>query len=439
MVRMPRLLAVASLLFASAALGQGAVGPPLLEFSFSNPGARSLGFGGTFVALADDATAAYSNPSGLTQLLDPEVSLELRSREYRTPFTESGRVTGPPTGIGIDTNPDLVFSESRNRTSDVSFFSYVHPGKGRWSVAAYRHQYANFESETRTQGLFGGDSCCGNRYHDIAEMTDLEVASYGISYGYRISDSVSVGLGLVYYSGRLSITTDIYAPDDDTLAAAFSPNSYLPGRRALVVETRASDDSVGLSAGFLWRRGPWQLGGAYRQGPSIRTVMTGIAGPVFAPEVPAGSELGVIRLEVRFPDVMSLGTSFRTKDGRMTLGVEWDRIGYSSYIRSVSQSSELDTSGMYIADANEIHLGAEYVFLSSRPLFAVRGGIWLDPDHRVRYDGEDPLTRAYFQRGDDALHYALGFGVVMKSVQLDVGVDLSDRGDTASLSAIYSF
>ena len=28
-----------------------------LEFSFSNPGARSLGFGGSFVALADDVAA----------------------------------------------------------------------------------------------------------------------------------------------------------------------------------------------------------------------------------------------------------------------------------------------------------------------------------------------------------------------------------------------
>jgi len=430
---------LASLLFAGAIRAQGPVGPPLLEFSFSNPGARSLGFGGTFVALADDATAAYSNPSGLTQLLDPEVSVELRSREYRTPFTESGRVTGPPTGIGIDTNPGLVFSESRDRTSDVSFFSYVHPGKGRWSIAAYRHQYANFESETRSQGLFGGDSCCANRYHDTVETTDLEVASYGISYGYRVNDSLSVGLGVVYYSGRLAVTTDIFAPDDDTLMAAFAPNSYLPGRRALVVESRGSDDTVGLSGGFLWRLGPWQLGGAYRQGPSIRTTMTGITGPVYDPDVPAGSELGRIDLEIQFPDVMSLGTSYSTADGRMTVAVEWDRIGYSSYVRSVDRSSDLDTDGMYIVDANEIHLGAEYVFLSSRPLFAVRGGIWLDPDHRVRYDGDDPLTRALFQRGDDTLHFAVGLGVVMKNMQIDVGVDLSDRGDTASVSAIYSF
>ena len=47
-----------------------------IEFDFSNPGARSLAMGGAFVGLADDATAAYANPAGLTALLQPEVSLE---------------------------------------------------------------------------------------------------------------------------------------------------------------------------------------------------------------------------------------------------------------------------------------------------------------------------------------------------------------------------
>ena len=50
---------------------------PFLETSFSSPGARSLSLGGAFVAMADDATAAFANPSGLVQLARPEVSIEL--------------------------------------------------------------------------------------------------------------------------------------------------------------------------------------------------------------------------------------------------------------------------------------------------------------------------------------------------------------------------
>ena len=69
-------LLLVGLLAPAAVPGQEAVVP--LQFSFSDPGARSMGFGGAFVALADDATAAFSNPAGLTQLLRPEISIEGR-------------------------------------------------------------------------------------------------------------------------------------------------------------------------------------------------------------------------------------------------------------------------------------------------------------------------------------------------------------------------
>ena len=89
-----------------ALLSTGAMaqqGPSSLEFSFSNPGARSLGFGGAFSGLADDATAAFANPAGLVQLARPEVSVEGRQWQYSVPFAEGGRISGEPTGIGVDT------------------------------------------------------------------------------------------------------------------------------------------------------------------------------------------------------------------------------------------------------------------------------------------------------------------------------------------------
>ena len=71
--------------------------PPTFEFSFSNPGARSMGFGGAFAALADDATAAFANPAGLVQLVAPEVSIEGRYWSYSTPYVSGGLIWGTPT------------------------------------------------------------------------------------------------------------------------------------------------------------------------------------------------------------------------------------------------------------------------------------------------------------------------------------------------------
>ena len=54
------------------------------QFNFITPGARATGLGGAFIGLADDATAVESNPAGLTQLYDSEVSLEFKHIAYVT-------------------------------------------------------------------------------------------------------------------------------------------------------------------------------------------------------------------------------------------------------------------------------------------------------------------------------------------------------------------
>src|SRR5438046_4823494 len=88
-----------------------------LQFNFGNPGARSLGMGGAFLGLADDASAAEANPAGLTILRKPEVSVEVRNFQEQQVFTTSG------------TYPDIqrtAFSHYSQR-ADVSFASFVYP------------------------------------------------------------------------------------------------------------------------------------------------------------------------------------------------------------------------------------------------------------------------------------------------------------------------
>src|SRR5436305_14544240 len=61
-----------------------------LQFNFGNPGARSLGMGGAFLGLADDASAAEANPAGLTILRKPEITIEGRNYQEKQVFTTSG-------------------------------------------------------------------------------------------------------------------------------------------------------------------------------------------------------------------------------------------------------------------------------------------------------------------------------------------------------------
>lgn len=45
------------------------------DLTFAGAGARAMGIGGAFVAVADDATAIHWNPAGLTQLKKPEIAI----------------------------------------------------------------------------------------------------------------------------------------------------------------------------------------------------------------------------------------------------------------------------------------------------------------------------------------------------------------------------
>ena len=423
--------------------------PSTFEFSFSNPGARSLGLGGAFTALADDATAAFANPAGLVQLVSIEVSAELRHWRYSTPYIEGGRYEGEPTGIGLDTTDGLRTAVSEEQLTGLSFLSMVYP-KGNWSFAVYRHQLANFRAQTATQGLFPGNGA--PRAFDRRWSTELDIVSYGAAGAYRIGDRFSLGLGIVHFRGRLDAPFEWSLPDDiDTLQGVFGPTSYLPERQLANGEMGIDDSDWGLSAGLLWAFAEgWSLGAFYRQGPEFRLVFDVTGGPLapefLDPDFTPGATILTIATPMQFPDVYGLGIAYRSPDGKLAVGFEWDRVGYSSIFDSFdpvvieSLDDDLDL-GINLAadDGNELRLGAEYAFLNLKPVLAFRAGVWLDPDHRFRSISDDPEHRALFQAGEDEVHVAVGVGLAFKSFQIDLAADFSDLVDTASLSVIYSF
>src|SRR5260370_322495 len=124
-----------------------------LQFNFGNPGARSLGMGGAFLGLADDASAAEANPAGLTILRRPEVSLEVRNYQEQQLFTTSG------------TFPNLTrtaFSHYSQRV-EPTLFSFVYPiKKGTFDFSSIYVQttsdvtYPNSKVKDMTAWTFAG-------------------------------------------------------------------------------------------------------------------------------------------------------------------------------------------------------------------------------------------------------------------------------------------
>ncbi len=391
----PTLFAFLALLLAAGAYAQEEA--TAFDISLANPGARSLGFGGAFVPLADDATATFANPAGLAQFLEPELTFELRVQNLRTEGAG---------GLSISADDEITL---------LGFLAFVYPWK-RGAVAIYRNGFGNLTSGTWIRGLDGA------RAFDIGVDNQFEIESTGLSVSYRLSENLSIGAGVAQWQG------DLTSARDATLAGP-----GFPGERRLTTIVTTDDSDLSFNAGFLWRfADQWRLGGVYRGGPEFALRSESRAGTPPIDRLPPQ----IHRFPFLLPDVLGLGVAFKTRGEALTLSFEWDLVRYSRLLDSLDSPNR---GSFDLDDGHELHLGFEYVIVRARPVIALRLGTWLEPDHLLRYRGADPIDRATFRGGDDEVHYALGLGLAFKSLKLDLAFDDSDLATTSSFTLIYSF
>jgi long-subunit fatty acid transport protein len=419
------------------------------QFNVSTPGARSLALGGAFVAVADDATAAYANPAGLVQLVEPEASLEARSWAHRSRFTERGHTpeTGL-TGIGIDLVDGL---SSRTLTRDeeaVSFASYVHTGR-RWAAAIHRHQLADFRAALSTQGAFVGMRDNSLRLSPAKSALDLEIAGVALSGAWRARDDLFVGLSVVRHDFALASHTDRYQrqpatgdPVRDGLTGAFfGPADFRP-QNVLNTQTQTGDDDAwSWTAGVLWRPlDDWSVGVVRRSGAAFDFRASYVDGPASPTPGVVDPTLGG-RGTFQVPDVWAVGIAYRPGEAWL-VAFDWNRVEYGAAAEdlvNLLQAARGQLAGFRVDDADEVHLGVEFQAVRTRVPLSLRLGAWLDPDHRLRFAGRDPALRARFRPGRDDVHVAGGLGIVLRRFQLDLAYDHGNASDTLSLSAVQRF
>jgi long-chain fatty acid transport protein len=434
------LVAVALLLAAQPAPAQtNAEVNAGIQFNFSTPGARSLGLGGAFLGLADDATAAYANPAGLTVLSRPEISLEGRNWSYTQVFTDRGRLTGEPTQRGVDTLSRLHEGEHESSERGLSFVSLVYP-TNRWAFALYRHELADFAGSFQSQGAF---SSTNNRVSPTQNSISLKIENLGFAVSYRIQ-RLSLGAGLSRYDFSLDARTRRYQlslPTSNTEPGGYAgPPLYVSDNLLDMQFQKGEDHDLGVNAGFQLVVGErWRVGGVYRQGPDFDFQA------IYRPEKGELPDLSDIAREARFatPDVLGLGVAYQPTDFS-TIALDYIHVEYSDLTQHFTHnfSGELppdERAQFRIDDAREIHLGCERIFSVGKTLFAARIGAWRDPDHRIHYGGETSYYQTLFRSGDDETHYAAGIGYLDQRFQVDAAFDFSDRVRTASLSTVIRF
>src|SRR5262249_46363694 len=135
----------------------------LPQYNLNPPGARSLGMGATFIAIADDATAAEANPAGLTILSKPEISFHMRR------------------SVSSNTETNFFSTISSQKSFDdsstyPSFASFVYPLQ-YGAVSAYYHRAVDFRSHSEFESGFGNETF---------ESLELQQEDVGLAAAFRL-------------------------------------------------------------------------------------------------------------------------------------------------------------------------------------------------------------------------------------------------------------
>jgi long-chain fatty acid transport protein len=445
-VRMRAPAAIVVLFVAATAFGQNTDIEALagLQFNFGNPGARSLGMGGAFIGLADDASAAEANPAGLTILRKTEVSLEARQTSLAQRFVTGG------------TFPFVTSQEFATHEKSISFASVVIPTNAG-VLAFYYHRPLAFRSAVDLTGRYATPSfflgaggpmsaeecatdptCQQHRIYPFSTSVDLQMETYGVALA-REWRTLSFG-GAARYHRFSELARTMRRDIDAAGQPAFSVQQANGGRSV----GSATDKDVTFVGGVRWAPlRQFSIGAVYKEGASFPA-------PVSAQM--SGGPMEVIGLtEFHVPSAFGAGVTYRPFTS-LTMNADAVRVKYSHLTDNFLSVIEFGTedaggverlSGYRAVDGTELHAGLEYFVLARVP-FAIRTGWWRDPAHSIRY--EAPLDTPHavaaqilFPRGDDENHYSVGIGVAFPKFQLDAAYDHSRTVKTASVSLIARY
>lgn len=421
-----------------------------VQFDFLAPGARSLAMGGAFVAVADDATAALSNPAGLSKLTRREVSLELRTRQFKVPFAFSGRLFGSPSGIGVDTVSTPTFQDASTSESNLAYLSIVFASpERRWAAAAYRHATVSFSTNLRTAGPFAFQDDDDFRFFPATGELQLDIVNYGFAGSYKMwrscsdvsgarvcEDKVALGGGLsIYRFDIASLSTRFRFVDFGTGPGGFygAPQYTAESNH----QTLDGDETgIGVNLGMIvtpTRR--LQLGLSHRRGTSFDFSARN-EGPTFTGYTREGT--------FAMPHVTTAGASFRL-GAASVVAVDYSHVQYSRlterfvdvFFNPATDPAAEDRGADFSVDnGDELHVGFEHQMVNMRWTPALRLGTWFDPAHAA----SAPIERnALFRPGDDAWHFTVGGGLVISRAELSIGGDFSERGNIGSASLVWRF
>jgi hypothetical protein len=176
------------------------------EFISTGVGARALAMGGAFVALANDVTAGYWNPAGLSRINYPEFIL-MHDSEFGSLVNHDYGAVAIPVGtstslglsiirVGVDDIADTRnagVDANGNLTYDPTQFTRVDPGRVTYFNAADWALYFTYSHRQTETFSYGANVKLIRR--DLAEYSAMGIG-FDIGFLYNPFENLSFGANL---------------------------------------------------------------------------------------------------------------------------------------------------------------------------------------------------------------------------------------------------
>lgn len=370
-------------------------------------GARALGQGGAFIAVADDATAASWNPSGLAQLERPEISVV-------GSFLSTHQDFDPPGSIGESTG--FSFDNASVSRGDLNYASVAYPfrvfGKNLVAALNYQQKY-DFHTDVDYNYISAPDTpLADNVTVDFRSTGGIGALTPAIAM--QVLPKLSIGVAVNIY-------TDEYFGDfawkEKTRTVTSSINSKVPVTSTADFDlTFKNFQAVNVSTGMLWD--VWEKEekrltfGAVYHSPYTADVdrITDLRSDRNGIPVSIDPDQVRTHLEIDYPMSFGVGLGFRYNDAlSFSLDVTWT--DWSEFQQEEENGDKTRpiagaSAGRDIDDTYAVRFGTEYLIFRQKMIIPVRGGLFYEP----RPSLDDPI---------DVYGVSVGSGITFKRFSID--------------------
>lgn len=388
----------------------GGKGTPLKNFPIYPVGARPLGMGGAFIALADDVSATYWNPAGLAYLPRPELTLQgmFIDYEFERPFSGSYQ-TDLGTGATTNNLEYRTYSESKVAPSLVGF---VYPNRILpFGISIART--VDYTEEWTSENI----QLTGAPFRPLVVEGEVAATNVNFSFARSLSPTWNLGINLKYTFFEFR-TSGVQFSDQATF----------------VWDLESSGGGFSFDIGTIVEVSPSvSLGMVFRWGEQINydeRFFNSTEMPVFEELKEFPSKLGLGVTWFIIPELTLNGDVYYVRNSRLA-----EHINLPAYTDGEDR--------LELSDGIEAHVGVEWVYnFGDVHNIALRGGAYYEPSYFVTYERSDSLEpedvsfedqlEILFPEGDDLFHITAGFGYGVEmgrghSLGFDIAVNFADE------------